>query len=110
MPGHENSGWSMAGIAARFLHWRLDGCLLAATPSELILIIRGSGIARIARSKGYRYEAIYIPETSFQGAFIAARSLASGASVHSLRLSAMGHRYELAFSREPSEALSALGS
>ncbi len=40
-------------LAARLLPWRLDGCLLAATPSELVILVRGI-VANGARLRALR--------------------------------------------------------
>ena len=98
----------IAGLAARLQRWRLDGCLLAAAPSELIVLIRGSGTPRKSKNMGYRFETLYIPAQSFRGAAAEARTLANGARIHVLRLSSVGHDYELLVEREPSEVLASL--
>ncbi len=106
----ESGRRGLFGVAARLLRWRLDGCLLAAVPSELVLLTRGTGRPRSGRSKGYRYEITYLPAASFRGAVAAARSLSNGAMINTLRISAPGHDYELTLEAAPSAALAALGS
>jgi hypothetical protein len=98
----------LAGFAARLLRWRLDSSLLAAGHSELIVLFSGSGAPRIRRSKGYRYEAIYILGAAFLAAAVAPRVLANGAILYVLRVSSTGHDYDLMFERDPSAALSSL--
>jgi len=99
---------SLSELMAGLLRRRLDGCLLAATPSELIFLVRGLGIPRIGKSKGYRYEAFYLPVASFRSAAVEPRVLANGASFYALRLFAAGRDYELLFEKDPSNILSCL--
>jgi hypothetical protein len=96
------------GLVSRLLRRRLDGCLLAATSSELIFLIRGTGSPRLGKSKGYRYETVYLPARAFRSASVEGRVLANGATFHALRLSAAGHDYELLFEKDPSFVLSSL--
>jgi hypothetical protein len=98
----------IAGFVTRLLHWRLDGCILAASPSEIIMFVRGTGIPRIGKLKGFRYETIYLPARPYQGVAVEARILPNGATIHALRISSSGHDYELFFERDPSCALSSL--
>jgi hypothetical protein len=104
----KNARRSLVGFVARLLRWRLDGCLLTASPSELIILIRGSGIPRISKSKGFRHEAIYLPARPFQGVTVEHRFLANGAPIHALHISSIGHNYELLFESDPSYVLSSL--
>lgn len=107
-PQKEGGRRGLLGVAARLLRWRLDGCLLAAAPSELVLLVRGTGKARSARYRGYRYEATYLSAAAFRGAVIEPRTLPNGAPIFALRISATGHDYELLFEADPSAALTAL--
>jgi hypothetical protein len=107
-PEEDRRRESLVEFAARFLRWRLDGCLLASTGSELVALVRGSGKPRISRSRGYRYEKIYIQAEPYHAASVEERRLANGAAFFALRLSSAGQDYELLFDRDPSGALAAL--
>jgi hypothetical protein len=98
----------LAGAAARLLRWHLDGSLLAVLPQELLVLVNGTGAPRTRKTRGYRYEAVYIPSASFRGPVVESRTLANGARVHVLRLSCAGHDYELLFELDPSAALASL--
>jgi hypothetical protein len=104
----ENARRGLVGFVARLLRWRLDGCLLTASSLELIMFVRGAGVPRIGKSKGFRYEAIYLPARSFKNAAVEARFLANGAPIHALRISSVGHSYELLFEKDPSYVLSSI--
>jgi hypothetical protein len=99
----------LIGIVARLLPWRIDGCILAGTESELVAVVRGSGSPHISPRRGYRYEIAYLPSGSLKEAEVEPRSLANGALVYGLHLVAPGHDYELLFERDQSDALADLG-
>jgi hypothetical protein len=92
----------IVGFAARLLPWRIDGCLLAATVSELVAVTRGSPRPHIASTKGYHYEIAYLPSTAFLRAAVEERDLANGAILHALRISLAGQDRELLFEQDPS--------
>jgi len=107
-PPKDRGGGGLVRLATILLRWKLDGCFLASTSSELVAVVRGPGKARLGLSRGYRYARIYFPASSFRGAAVEERSVANGAAYFALRLATAGHDYELLFERDPSRVLAAL--
>jgi hypothetical protein len=103
-PREEGGRRGLAGILARLLPWRLDGCLLADSPSGPIAL-SVSDSPRTRRVKGYRYQKLYIEAGSFSGAAVEERVLGNGAIIHALILRAKGRVYELLFERDPTSEL-----
>jgi hypothetical protein len=107
-PAKEGGRRGLVGLAARLLRWRLDGCLLAATAKELIILVRGSGLPRIGSFKGYRYEFIYLSAAAFRGAALEGRSVANGALLSALRISTAGCDFELFFEKDSAPVLASV--
>jgi hypothetical protein len=105
---NENARRGVLGFATSLFRRRLDGCFLTAISSELTALVCGSGVPRIGKSKGYRYEVIHLPARPFRAATVDSRVLANGAAVHVLRLSSAGHEYSLFFEEDPSYVLASL--
>ncbi len=113
LAGSKGGQSGLGGVLARLLRWKLDGCLVAGTASELVLLVRGTGMPRLGKSKGYRYEEIYLSAHAIGGVSVEPRTLANGLPFFALRIKVEGCDYELLFEDDPSflvEELSARAS
>ena len=69
----------LSRFASSLIPWKLDGCLLAATPDELAFFYAGPGEPRLKRSRGHSYVSTFIPASALKGAMVELRTLIGGA-------------------------------